>query len=638
MNDKEFKPYIPAEKVTPELTATSIIMGVILAVVFGAANAYLGLRVGMTVSASIPAAVISMGVIRVIMRKNSILESNLVQTIGSAGESLAAGAIFTLPALFLWAGEGKMDKPSIVEITIIALIGGLLGVFFMVPLRNALIVKEHGTLPYPEGTACAEVLLAGEEGGANASTVFAGLGIAAGFKFIIDGLKLVPSEVSFRVKGFAGEIGTQIYPAVMSVGYICGPRISSYMFSGGCVSWLILIPLVVLFGADAVLYPGTAPIGQMFAEGGASAIWGSYIRYIGAGALAAGGIISLIKSLPLIIRTFRDAMKSMKGGVGGTSDARTDRDLSMKIILAAILVLTLLVWFIPAIPVTLVGAIIVVIFGFFFATVSSRMVGLVGSSNNPVSGMAIATLLFATIILKITGDVGAHGMQGAIAIGSIICIVAAIAGDTSQDLKTGFLLGATPMKQQIGEVFGVVSSAFAIGGVLYLLDAAWGYGSAELGAPQAMLMKMIIEGVMDGNLPWALVFTGVFLAIVVEILGIPVLPFAIGVYLPVQLNACIMIGGLVRLAFDKMNKEEKEKERIINDGVLYCSGMIAGEGLVGILLALFAIGGIDQVIDLSGMLNLSEGVANVGSLVVFALIILTVLKFSLWRKPKQESK
>ena len=252
--------------------------------------------------------------------------------------------------------------------------------------------------------------------------------------------------------------------------------------------------------------------------------------------------------------------------------------------------------------------------------------------------MAIATLLFATIILKITGDVGAHGMQGAIAIGSIICIVAAISGDTSQDLKTGFLLGATPKKQQIGEVFGVVSSAFAIGGVLYLLDAAWGYGSAELGAPQAMLMKMIIEGVMDGNLPWALVFTGVFLAIVIEILGIPVLPFAIGVYLPVQLNACIMVGGLVRLAFDKMNKEKKEKERIINDGILYCSGMIAGEGLVGILLALFAIGGIDKVIDLSGRLNLPVGVANVGSLVVFALVILTVLKFSLWRKPRKESK
>ncbi len=638
MNEKEFKPYIPAEKVTPELTVTSIIMGIILAVVFGAANAYLGLRVGMTVSASIPAAVISMGVIRVIMRKNSILESNVVQTIGSAGESLAAGAIFTLPALFLWAAEGKMDKPGIVEITIIALLGGLLGVFFMVPLRNALIVKEHGTLPYPEGTACAEVLLAGEEGGANASTVFAGLGIAAGFKFLIDGLKVVPSEVSFRVKGFAGEIGTQIYPAVMSVGYICGPRISSYMFAGGVISWLVLIPAIVLFGADMVLYPGTAPIGEMFAAGGAGAIWGSYIRYIGAGALAAGGIISLIKSLPLIVRTFRDAMKSMKGGIGSAGSERTAQDLSMKFILFAILVLTLLVWLVPSIPVTLLGAIIVVIFGFFFATVSSRMVGLVGSSNNPVSGMAIATLLFATIILKVTGDVGAHGMQGAIAIGSIICIVAAIAGDTSQDLKTGYLLGATPKKQQIGEVLGVVASAFAIGGVLYLLDAAWGFGSEQLGAPQAMLMKMIIEGVMEGNLPWALVFIGVFLAIVIEILGIPVLPFAIGVYLPVQLNACIMVGGLVRLAFEKINKEKKEKERIINDGILYCSGMIAGEGLVGILLALFAIGGIDKAIDLSGMLNLSPVVAKVGSLVVFGLIILTVLKFSLWRNPKKESK
>ena len=632
-DQNEFKPYIPAEKITPEFTVTSIIMGVLLAVVFGAANAYLGLRVGMTVSASIPAAVISMGVIRVIMRKNSILESNMVQTIGSAGESLAAGAIFTLPALFLWAAEGKMDKPGIIEITLIALLGGMLGVLFMVPLRTALIVKEHGVLPYPEGTACAEVLLAGEEGGANASTVFAGMGFAAVFKFIIDGLKAVPSEVSFRVKGYAGEIGTQIYPAVMSVGYICGPKISSYMFAGGLVSWLVLIPLIVLFGADMILYPGTAPIGEMFAAGGAGAIWGSYIRYIGAGALAAGGIISLIKSLPLIVRTFRDALKSMKGSMSAGTK-RTEQDLNMKVILISIAALTVLIWLVPAIPVTLLGAIIIVIFGFFFATVSSRMVGLVGSSNNPVSGMAIATLLFATIILKLTGDTGAHGMKGAIAIGSIICIVAAISGDTSQDLKTGYLLGATPKKQQIGELVGVVASAFAIGGVLYLLDAAWGFGSQELGAPQATLMKMIIEGVMDSNLPWALVFVGVFLAIVVEILGIPVLPFAIGVYLPVQLNACIMVGGLVRLVFDRMKKEEKEKERIISDGVLYCSGMIAGEGLVGILLALLAVFGVDKVIDISGMLNLPTAAANIASLVVFALVILSLLKFSVWKKKK----
>lgn len=636
MNEqKEFKPYIPAERVTPELTVTSIVMGIILAVVFGAANAYLGLRVGMTISASIPAAVLAMGVIRVIMRKNSILESNIVQTIGSAGESLAAGAIFTLPALFLWAADGKMETPSILEITLIALMGGLLGVLFMVPLRNALIVKEHGILPYPEGTACAEVLLAGEEGGANASTVFAGMGFAAVFKFVIDGLKVVPSEVSLRVKGFAGEIGTQIYPAVMSVGYICGPRISSYMFAGGLVSWMVLIPAVVLFGADLTLYPGTAPIGEMFAEGGASAIWGSYIRYIGAGALAAGGIISLVKSLPLIIRTFRDAMKSLKGNTN-TNTTRTGQDLNMGVILGGVLLITIAIWLAPPIPVTFMGAIIVVIFGFFFATVSSRMVGLVGSSNNPVSGMAIATLLIATILLKATGDSGIHGMQGAIAIGSIICIVAAIAGDTSQDLKTGYLLGSTPKKQQIGEFIGVFAAALAIGGVLYLLNAAWGFGSEELGAPQAMLMKMIVEGVMENNLPWTLVFIGVFLAIAVEIVGIPVLPFAIGVYLPVQLNACIMVGGLVRLVFDKMNmKDKKKKDAIVNDGVLYCSGMIAGEGLVGILLAVFAVFHIDKAIDLSGKLNLPTAVSNIGSLVVFALVILSLLKFSLWRKRKE---
>ncbi|MBQ5777933.1 MAG: oligopeptide transporter, OPT family [Oscillospiraceae bacterium] len=634
-NKKEFAPYIPASKVTPEMTLTSIIMGIILAVVFGAANAYLGLRVGMTVSASIPAAVIAMGVIIVIMKKNSILESNIVQTIGSAGESVAAGAIFTLPTLFLWAAEGLGEKPSLIEITLIALIGGLLGVFFMVPLRNALIVKEHATLPYPEGTACAEVLLAGENGGSNASTVFAGMGFAAFFKLIIDGLKAVPGEISFRIKGYAGEIGTQIYPAVMSVGYICGPRISSYMFGGGILSWLVLIPMIVLFGETLVLYPGNAPIGEMFAAGGAGAIWSSYIRYIGAGALAAGGIISLIKSLPLIIRTFRDAIKGMSGGTNVGSE-RTNQSISMKIVLIAIAILTILVWLVPAIPVSLIGAAIVVIFGFFFATVSSRMVGLVGSSNNPVSGMAIATLLIATVILKITGDTGAHGMRAAIAIGSIICIVAAIAGDTSQDLKTGYLLGATPKKQQVGEILGVVAAALAIGGTLNLLDSAWGFGGDELAAPQATLMKMIIEGVMDGNLPWGLVFIGVFIAIVVELIGIPVLPFAIGVYLPVQLNACIMVGGLVRLAVDKLKKPEEDKKRITNDGILFCSGMIAGEGLVGILLALLAVFGLDKVIDISGYLNLPDGVAKVAGLVVFGFVVLSLLKFSVWKKQKNK--
>jgi len=632
-----FKPYIPAEKVTPEITVTSVIMGILLAVIFGAANAYLGLKVGMTVSASIPAAVIAMGVIRVIMRKNSILESNIVQTTGSAGESLAAGAIFTLPALFLWAAEGKMDKPGILEITLIALLGGLLGVFFMVPLRNALIVKEHNILPYPEGTACAEVLLAGEEGGANASTVFAGMGFAAIFKFIIDGFKLVAGEISVHtntlISGFKGAIGTQIYPAVMSVGYICGPRISSYMFAGGVLSWLVLIPIIMLFGENTILAPATQTIGDLYIEGGASNIWGTYIRYIGAGALATGGIISLIKSLPLIVKTFSGAIKSVTGSQN-ISNARTAQDLNMKIVIPAIIILTLLVWLVPAIPVSLLGAVIVVVFGFFFATVSSRMVGLVGSSNNPVSGMAIATLLFATLILKLTGATGIEGMASAIAIGSIICIVSAIAGDTSQDLKTGYLLGATPKKQQFGEIIGVIAAALAIGATLYLLDAAWGFGSKELAAPQATLMKMIIEGVMDGNLPWGLVFIGVFIAIVVELIGIPVLPFAIGVYLPVQLNACIMVGGLVRLFLDKLKRKEEEKKAIVNDGILFCSGMIAGEGLVGIILAVLAIFGIDKVIDLSATLGLSESFMEIGGLVLFGIIILTLLKFSLWKKRK----
>ncbi|MEE0945865.1 MAG: oligopeptide transporter, OPT family [Acutalibacteraceae bacterium] len=635
-NKNSFKPYIPAEKVTPEITVTAVIMGIILSVVFGAANAYLGLRVGMTVSASIPAAVIAMGVIRVIMRKNSILESNMVQTIGSAGESLAAGAIFTMPALYLWANEGIMEKPSLLTITIIALLGGLLGVFFMIPLRNALIVREHNTLPYPEGQACAEVMLAGEKGGSNASTVFAGMGFAALFKFIIDGLKAVPGEVSLNFKKlYPSSIGTQIYPAVMSVGYICGPKISSYMFAGGVLSWMVLIPIIVLFGSEIIMYPSTTQtIGEIFAESGASGIWSSYIRYIGAGALAAGGIISLIKSLPLIVRTFADAMKSIS--VKGTSSSlRTDKDINMGVVVGMIVILTLLVWLVPAIPVSPIGAVIVVVFGFFFATVSSRMVGIVGSSNNPVSGMAIATLLIATLTLKFTGTVGAAGMQAAIAIGSIICIVAAIAGDTSQDLKTGYLLGATPWKQQIGEVVGVVAAALAIGATLNLLDSAWGFGGEEIAAPQATLMKMVIEGIMGGNLPWGLILIGVFIAVIVEILKLPVLPVAIGIYLPVQLNACIMVGGIIRFFFDKIKDGEK-REKSVNKGILFSSGMIAGEGLVGILLAVFAVFGIGDKIDISGKIGLPGWASNIGSLVVFGLVILSLLAFSLKKEKKAD--
>ena len=617
---EEFKPYVPPEKITPEFTATSLIMGILLAIIFGAANAYLGLRVGMTVSASIPAAVISMGVIRVIMKKDSILESNMVQTIGSAGESLAAGAIFTLPVLFLWAEDGLMDTPGILTIGLIALCGGVLGVLFMVPLRNALIVKEHGVLPYPEGTACAEVLLAGEEGGASAKTVFLGMGLAALFKFIVDGFKIIPGVITAPIKALKTEFSAEVYPALIGVGYICGIKISSYMFAGGIIGWFVLIPAIITFGGETILYPGTDTISNMYATKGANAIWGSYIRYIGAGAVATGGIISLIKSLPLIVRTFADAIKGMKNGKSN-SMLRTDRDLDMKLILGAILVMIVAIWLLPVIPVTFLGAIIIVVFGFFFATVSSRMVGLVGSSNNPVSGMAIATLLVATIVLKASGDTGIHGMQGAIAIGSIICIVAAMAGDTSQDLKTGYILGATPKKQQIGELIGTAVSAVTIGGVLMLLNSAWKFGSEQLSAPQASLMKMIIEGVMDGNLPWALVFIGVFIALVIEILGIPVLPVAIGLYLPLELSSTIIIGGIIRWFADK-KQINKAKNEDASGGILFCSGMIAGEGLVGILLAIFAVLNIADKINFSSYLNTSL----VGGIVLMIIMILCVWK------------
>ena len=617
-NKKDFKPYIPADKVVPEFTVTALLIGILLAIVFGAANAYLGLLVGMTVSASIPAAVISMGIIRVILRKDSILENNMVQTIGSAGESVAAGAIFTLPALFLWAEEGKIDFPSILTIFLIALFGGVLGVCFLVPLRQALIVEEHGTLPFPEGTACAEVLLAGEEGGSKAGTVFAGLGIAAVYKFLADGTQLFKSEIGHAFESYKGsQVGIQVLPALAGVGYICGPKISSYMFAGGTLSWFVLMPLIALFGADATIFPASKTVTELLTMegGGPSALWSNYIKYIGAGAVATGGIISLIKSLPLIIRTFKQAIDSMKNKNAAHKGLRTEQDLPIPVLIAVALVIAVLIWLIPTFPVNLIGALIIVVFGFFFATVSSRMVGLIGSSNNPVSGMTIATLLFATVILKATGSTGITGMVGAISIGGIICIVAAIAGDASQDLKTGFIVGATPKKQQLGEIIGVVASAAAIGFVLYLLNEAWGYGTEKIPAAQATMMKMLVEGIMNGELPWALIFIGVFIAIVVEILHMPVMPFAVGMYLPFSLSAGIMAGGVVRILVEKRKGTEKEKKARTDRGLLFTSGMIAGEGIVGILLAVFAVFKINSKIVLPFQLP------QIGSLILFIALL-----------------
>lgn len=638
-----------------ELSPAAIVIGVLISILFGAANAYLGLKVGLTISASIPAAVMSLGVMRGILRRSSLLESNMVQTIGSAGESVAAGVIFTVPALFLWAAEGRMEVPSILEITLIALIGGILGIFFMVPLRKALIVKEHENLPYPEGTACAQVLLSAEKEGSHSGKLFLGVGIGAFVKFVLDGLKLLPGELMWKIRGYYGEFGTQVYPAVMSVGYICGPKISAYMLAGGVLSWLVLIPLIVFFGQDVVLFPATTSVAAIYRDAGAAGIWNTYIRYIGAGALAAAGILSLIRSVPLIVGAFRDALRGVSddntvkkwknagkkvGGQryqeGNTQESegrRKEKDLPGLVVCGGILLMLLLAWLVPSIPVNFVGALIVVVFGFFFATVSSRLVGLVGSSNNPASGMVIATLLVATVLLKLTGQSGMKGMHAAMAIASIICVVVCAAGDTSQDLKTGYILGATPRKQQIGELIGVTASALTIGVILHLLNRAWAFGSDEISAPQASLMKLITEGVMENNIPWILVFIGAFITVVVSLIGIPALSFAIGIYLPVALSACVMVGGVVRLFFERSKREEHEKQELINDGTLVCSGMIAGEGLLGIVIAFLAVigAGGNLVVDLPGRF---DKIKDAMSLLLLIASVVALILISVYRRGK----
>ena len=569
------------DKQLREFTPLAVILGMLIAIVFGAANAYLGLRVGLTISASIPAAVISMGIVRKILKRDSILENNIVQTIGSAGESLAAGAIFTLPAAFLWESEwGDSHYISYLNILLLTLIGGILGVIFMIPLRRALIVKEDGVLPYPEGKACAEVLKAGEESGQDSSVVFKGLGLASLYKFLSNGLKIFPEGVSYEIsaKNFAGTaVGFDALPALMGVGYIVGPTISAIMLAGGVLAWFVLMPLLHAFGSPELT--NLAP----------SDLWSNYIRYIGAGAVATGGIISLIKSLPMIVKSFKDSINDLKSRDSSSNGDRLDTDISFKISIILIIVSVILIFLMPSTPVNIIGAIIIVIFGFFFATVSSRMVGIIGSSNNPVSGMSIATLLIATLILKATGLVGHDGMIAAISIGTIICVIAAIAGDCSQDLKTGYIVGASPKYQQIGEIIGVLTSSLVIGGILWILNTSIGFGTKDLPAPQAVLMEMIVEGVMSGNLPWDLVFVGAAIAIMVELLGISVLPFAIGLYLPLNTTLGIMFGGVVRLIVDKIKADDKSKKDAETNGTLYSAGLIAGEGIMGIILAVFAI-------------------------------------------------
>ncbi|MTI64969.1 MAG: oligopeptide transporter, OPT family [Firmicutes bacterium] len=625
MNDekeKSFKPFIAADLLLPELTVTSIISGIILAVVFGAVNAYLGLKVGMTISASIPAAVVSMSITRYLMKRDSILENNIVQTIGSAGESLAAGAIFTIPAMFLWARGAGVKLPSMKYITLVSIIGGLLGVLFMIPLRKALIVKEHGHLPYPEGSACADVLLAGEEGGEKAKATFLGMGFGAFYKILTDGFKLFPSRLEYVFKKpFHVTIGGDFLPAILGVGFIIGRRISGLMLAGSILGWIIIIPVIVEFGGGLTVFPADVSIASLDNVG----IWNYYIRYIGAGAVAFGGLLALLKSIPLIYNSIIEIIKDYNEMIKDNSMLRTDRDLPLSTVILGILFIWFLMSTIPMIRLGFVGAIIVIIFGYFFATVSSRIVGLIGSSSNPISGMTMATLLITGLIYKQIGPISSDVIISVFTVGSIICIIIAMAGDTSQDLKTGFLVGATPYKQQIGEIIGVLVTGVSLSGVLFLLDSAWGFGTAQLPAPQATLIKLVVKGVMEGQLPWTLIFIGIGVGLMVEVLNLPILPIAIGLYLPIHLTSVIFIGGVIRglLGKELFNFDSYEKKVKIDSGVLFSAGLIAGEGIIGIILALFSVLNISIVIGLN--------LGWIATIIFFMILLYMMLKWSIFK-------
>ncbi|KZZ85383.1 OPT family oligopeptide transporter [Bacillus sp. SJS] len=578
----KFVPYVPSSKSLPELTVTAIVLGIILAVVFGAANAYLGLRIGLTVSASIPAAVISMAILRGLFRRNSILENNIVQTMTTAGEAVGAGAVFTLPALFLWDVDVSQGL-----IIFVVLTGGFLGVFMMVPLRQLLIVREHEILPYPEGTACAEVLKSGEEGGNSAKLIGIGLLIGGGFKALGDGFKLFKTEVETGITNFKNAVvGIDTLPALLGVGYIIGPRVAGQMLGGGLLAWIVLIPAIGFFGggSDAAIFPAVAPISELDAWG----IWEGYIRYIGAGAVAVAGLITLVKSLPTLFSSAFATFKGVRDNRGNLQAApiRTEQDIPMKYVLIGILALVLIIAFVPVTQIGIIGAIAIAIFGFLFVSVASRIVGVVGSSSSPVSGMTIATLLIVTVVYKATGFSGMDGMVAALLVAAIICTALAVAGDISQDLKTGYIVGGTPWKQQVAMMIGVVASGSLIGFILILMDNAYTMGSADLPAPKAALMKILAEGVLGGDLPWDLIFIGAAIAVTLEFFGMNSLVVAVGIYLPVHVSTPIMIGGFVRFFIEKFSKTKEALAERTDRGTLFASGLIAGEALIGVVIAI----------------------------------------------------
>jgi putative OPT family oligopeptide transporter len=592
-----YEPYVSASAAPDEFTIKALFFGILFGILFGSANAYLGLRAGLTISTSIPVAVMAVAAFQVMKkfgRPANILEANIAQTVGSSSSSVASGVIFTLPALFLWGLE-----PALLQMTLLAMAGGLLGVLFMIPLRRFLIEREHGKLPYPEGTACAHVLVANESGGGHARNVFIGLGAGAAYKALTGWAQVLMSEAHLKLPFLKkGELGMDLSPALFGVGYILGPRIATVMVGGGLLASLIIIPGIAYWGEGRPpLFPETI---LTISEMSASQIWSRYVRYIGAGAVATAGIITLIRSLPVMIQSFRIGATELKSQVEhlDPNDAqiqdkpRTSRDLPLKAVGIGIVLIALMLTLVPTpfgalndVLHRLVAAVCVVVFAFFFVTVASRIVGLVGVTSNPTSGMTIAALLGTSGVFLVMGWTDMNGKAAALTVGCVVAIAASIAGDTSQDLKTGFLLGATPKRQQLGELVGVLTSATFVCISVLLLSEAFGFGSQELPAPQATLMKLVIDGVLDQNLPWGLVGIGVGIAIIAELFRIPSLPFAVGVYLPVSTMTPIFLGGMLKLWLEKRarNKEEAIDRR--DKGVLLSSGFVGGEGLLGVGIA-----------------------------------------------------
>ena len=592
-----FQPYVPASQSPAEFTLKAIVIGVLFGLLFGASTVYLGLRAGLTVSASIPIAVLAISVLKK-LGGSTILENNIVQTIGSAGESVAGGVVFTIPALIFLAPNGP-GYFNYFQITMLAFAGGILGVLMMVPLRRALIVKEHGVLPYPEGTACADVLIAGERGGRLAGMVFGGLGIGALWKALSWIFNVFLTEVGYTMPRGSqfpnATLNVDISPEYMGVGYVIGPKIAGTMFAGGVLSWLVLLPLLSILGAYIPVpfppihpnYANNPATGMPFliSEMAAGQLWSAYIRYIGAGAVLAAGLITLARTIPTIVASAREGIKDFGAGAHAGQTLRTERDIPMFVVVGGSLLLALFLAVAPRMPTqgNVVAAVLVVIFGFFFVTVSSRITGLIGASSNPISGMTIATLILTCLLFVALGWTGDYYAPIALCVGAVVCIAAANAGATSQDLKTGYIVGATPIYQQIGLIIGVLTSALVIGVTTLYLHRVFGIGSQAIAAPQATLMATIIKGLLSQNLPWGLVLVGVFVSVTLELCGIHSLSFAVGSYLPIATTAPIFAGGLVRAFVERKTGVAQESE--VSAGTLFSSGLIAGGSLCGILYA-----------------------------------------------------